>query len=95
MCLREKWKSLSIFKVENFVICHHSNIYCTKTGWIFFKVRNMSPCPGYYKQCCNEHWGTSVSFNSGFLSVYALHWNCWVAWQFYFQFLKASPHHSP
>ena len=29
------------------------------------------PCPGYYKQCCDEHWGTRVSFNSGFLSVYA------------------------
>ena len=27
----------------------------------------MPPCPGYYKQCCNEHWGTHVSFNSGFL----------------------------
>ena len=21
-------------------------------------------------QCCDEHWGTHVSFNSGFLSVY-------------------------
>ena len=29
------------------------------------------PCPGYYKQCCDEHWGTRISFNSGFLSVYA------------------------
>ena len=28
-------------------------------------------CPGYYKQCCDEHWGTRVSFNSGFLGVYA------------------------
>ena len=27
------------------------------------------PCPGYYKQCCDEHWGTWVSFNSGFLDV--------------------------
>ena len=26
---------------------------------------------GYYKQCCDEHWGTRVSFPSGFLSVYA------------------------
>ena len=26
----------------------------------------MLPCPGYYKQCCDEHWGTRVSFNSGF-----------------------------
>ena len=23
--------------------------------------------PSYCKQCCNEHWGTCVSFNSGFL----------------------------
>ena len=21
------------------------------------------PCPGYYKQCCNEHWGTRVSLS--------------------------------
>ena len=38
----------------------------------------MLPCPGYYKQCCDEHWGTRVSFNSGFLSVYAQQWDCWV-----------------
>src|SRR5574341_1199410 len=46
------------------------------------------PCPGYYKQCCNEHWGTHVSFNSGFLGVYAQQWDCWVIRQFYFQFFK-------
>ena len=28
------------------------------------------PCLGYCKQCCDEHWGTRVSFNSGFLGVY-------------------------
>ena len=44
------------------------------------------PCPGYYKQCCDEHWGTCVSFNSGFLRVYAQQWDHWVIWQFYFQF---------
>ena len=27
----------------------------------------MLPCPGYYKRCCDEYWGTRVSFNSGFL----------------------------
>ena len=39
---------------------------------LYFKgwwTSRLLPCPGYYKQCCNEHWGTSVSFNSGFLSV--------------------------
>ena len=28
-------------------------------------------CPGYYKQCCDEHWGIHVSFISGFFGVYA------------------------
>ncbi|KAB0343359.1 hypothetical protein FD754_020285, partial [Muntiacus muntjak] len=37
--------------------------------------------------CCDEHWGTRVSFNSGFLSVYAQKWDCWVIWQFYFHFI--------
>ena len=41
--------------------------------------------------CCNEHWGTPVSFNSGFLCVYAQQWECWVIWQFYSQFFKESP----
>ena len=49
------------------------------------------PCPGCYKQCCNEHWGTRVSFNSGFLGVFAQQWDCWVVRQFYFQFFKESP----
>ena len=53
------------------------------------------PCPGSYKQCCDEHWGTRVSFPSGFLSVYAQQWDCWMIRQFYFQFFKESPHCSP
>ena len=52
----------------------------------------MFPCPGYYKQCCDEHWGTRVSFNSGFLSVYAQQWDCWVIRQFYFQFFLRNLH---
>ena len=39
-------------------------------------------CPGCCKQCCSEHWGTCVSFNSGFLGVYAQKWDCWVIWEF-------------
>ena len=35
--------------------------------------------------------GVHVSFNSGFLSVCAQQWDCWVIWQFYFQFFKESP----
>ena len=44
------------------------------------------PCPGYYKQCCDEHWGARASFRSGFLGVYAQEWYCLLIWQFYFQF---------
>ena len=52
-------------------------------------TRLMFPCLGYCKQCCNEYCrGTHVSFNSGFLGVYAQQWDCWVLWQFYFQFFK-------
>ena len=46
----------------------------------------------YCKQCCNEHWGTRVSVNSGFLGVYAQQWDCWVIWKFYFQFFKDGGH---
>ena len=42
----------------------------------------------YYKQCCDEYWGTRVSFDSGFFSVYTQQWDYWVIWQFYFQFLR-------
>ena len=55
----------------------------------------MLPCPSYYKQCCDEYWGTRVSFSSGFLGVYEQQWDCWVIMQFYFQFFKESPHCSP
>ena len=34
-------------------------------------------------------------FPSGFLSVYAQQWDCWIIRQFYFQFFKESPHCSP
>ena len=63
---------------------------CTKLSYpfVFQRTSRLLPCPGYCKQCCNEHWSTRVSFNSGFLSVYAQKWDCWVVWQFCFQFLR-------
>ena len=38
---------------------------------IHWWTSRLLPCPVYYKQCCDEHWGTRVSFDSGFLGVYA------------------------
>ena len=63
--------------------------------FICWWTSRLLPCPDYYKQCCDEHWGTCVSFPSGFLSVYAQQWYCWVVWLFYFQFFKESPHCFP
>ena len=47
------------------------------------------------KQYYNKHWGTRVSLSFGLLGVFAQQWDCWVIWQFYFQFFKESPHCSP
>ena len=46
-------------------------------------ISRLLPCPGYYEQCCDEHWGTRVCFPSGFLSVYAQQWDCWILRQFF------------
>ena len=43
------------------------------------------PCPSYYKQCCDEHWGTCVSFNSG-LFLCSRGWNInWFCFRFHIQ----------
>ena len=66
--------------------------WATELNWIFHCLyvpqlaypficqwtSRLLPCPGYCKHCCDEHWGTCVSFNSGFLGVYAQKWDCWV-----------------
>ena len=76
--------------------------WVTELNWIFHCVyipqlsypficwwtSRLLPCPGYYNQCCYEHWDTRVSLNSVFLSLYDQQWDCWVIWQFYFQFFR-------
>ena len=69
-------------------MCICTTIFLSVCLW----TSRLLPCPNYCKQCCDEHWGPHDSFNSGFLGVYALQWDCWVVWPFYFQFLKGSPH---
>ena len=55
--------------------------------FICWWASRLLPCPGYNKQCCDEHWGARVSFRSGFLGVCAQKWDCWVIW-------KDAQHHS-
>ena len=69
----------------------HGIFQATVLEWGAIAFSRLLPCPGYYKQCYDEHWSTHVSFNSGFLGVYAQQWDCWVIRQFYFWFFKESP----
>ena len=50
------------------IVCmYHNFLIHSSCPW----TSRLLPCPSCCKQCCNEHWGTCVSFNSGFLGVYA------------------------
>ena len=81
-----------MYLFNSWVIFHCVYVPQLSYPFICWWTSRLLPCPGYYKQCCDEHWGTRVSFNSGVLSVYAQQWDCWVIRHFYFQFLKESPH---
>ena len=89
----QKWFKCILF--NGWVILHCVYVPQLSYPFICWWTSRLLLCPGYYKQCYDEHWGTRVSFNSGFLGVYAQQWDCWVTWQFYFQFFKESPHCSP
>ena len=53
------------------------------------------PCLDYCKQCCYEHWVTSMLSNYSSLQIYAQEWGCWLIWQLYFQLLKVPPYCFP
>ena len=42
-------------------------VYVPQLYYPFFCwwTSRLLPCPGYYKQCCDEHWSSWVSFNCG------------------------------
>ena len=93
---RNSWNSRIQWILFNGWVIFHG-VYVPQLPYPFFCwwASRLLPCSGYYKQCCDEHWGARVSFRSGFLSVDAQEWDCWVIRQFYFQFFKASPRCSP
>ena len=57
---------------DSWVILHC--VYVPQLSYPFgcWRTSRLLPCSSYCKQCCNEHWGTRVSFNSGFLG-----WTLW------------------
>ena len=85
---QQNWFKRILF--NGWVIFH--GVYVPQLPYLFicWWTYRLLPCPGYYKQRCDEHWGTRVSFSPGFLGVYAQEWDCWVIWKFYFQFFKES-----
>ena len=59
----------NVFFFNGWVIFHCVYVPQISYPFICWWTSRLLPCPGYYKQCCDEHWDTRVSFNSGFLSV--------------------------
>ena len=85
------WRNINNLKYANdTTLMAESEEELKSLWWKWKRTSRLLPCPGYYKQCCDEHWGTRVSFPSGFLSVYTQQWDCWIIRQFYFQFFKES-----
>ena len=56
---------------NGWVIVHGVYVPQLPYPFVCWWASKLLPCLGYYKQCCNEHWGACVSFRSGFLGVYA------------------------
>ena len=50
--------------LNSWVIFHCIYVPQLPYPFVCWWTSRLFPCPGYYKQCCNEHWGTRVSFNS-------------------------------
>ena len=43
------------------VILHCVYVPQLSYPFVCWWTTRLLPCPGYYKQCCDEHWGTCVS----------------------------------
>ena len=83
----ESWTLLSDWTELNWMcLC----VYVSQLSYpvIWQWISRLLPCSNYCIQCCSQHGSTCVSFNSGFLGVYAQQWDCWFILQFYFQFLR-------
>ena len=59
---------------NSWVIFHCVYVAQLSYPFICWWTSRLLPWPSYCKQCCNEHSSTHVSFNFGFLGVYAQQW---------------------
>ena len=74
------WSSLcpsTSLKMTSFLPCYGEVIFncicasCLVYPFLCWWTFGLLPCPGYCRQCCNEHWGTWIFWNYGFFLVYA------------------------
>ena len=45
---------------ESWVIFHGVYVLQLPYPFVCWWASRLLPCPGYYKQCCDEHWGARV-----------------------------------
>ena len=55
-----------LFMAEYYSTIYVYHLYPFTCWW----TSRLFPCPSYCKECCNEHWGSCVFLNYGFLRVY-------------------------
>ena len=51
------------FFFNSWVIFHGVYVPQLSYPFICWWAYRLIPCPGYYKQCCDEHWGARVYLN--------------------------------
>ena len=54
----QNWFKWILF--NGWVILHYVYVPPLSYPFICWWTSRLFPCPGYYKQCCDEHWGTCV-----------------------------------
>ena len=64
----QNWFKWILF--NGWVIFHGVYVPQLPYPFICWWASRLLPCPGYDKQCCDEHWGARVSFRPGFLGEY-------------------------
>ena len=59
----QNWFKCILF--NSWVIIHCVYVPQLSYPFICWWTSRLLPCPGYYKQCCDEHWGTCISEGEG------------------------------
>ena len=64
--LSRVFSNTTVQKHPFWVIFHGAYVPELSYPFICWWASRLLPCPGYYKQCCNEHWGCTCLFQTWF-----------------------------